>query len=77
VARLLDDRWRVVVPWVVEAELERVHKREGLELVQADLADADAVSGVVEICCQLSSTPLGGVVNLVGGFAAGGRFAIG
>ena len=27
VARLLDDGWRVVVPWVVERELERVQER--------------------------------------------------
>ena len=30
-ARLLDDSWRVVVPWIVESELERiqVQAREG------------------------------------------------
>ena len=44
VARLLDDGWRVVVPWIVERELERVQARDGLELVQADLFDPDAVS---------------------------------
>jgi NAD(P)-dependent dehydrogenase (short-subunit alcohol dehydrogenase family) len=74
VARLLDDGWRVVVPWVVERELERVQEREGLELVQADLFDPDAVAGVVSLAAADSSeAPLRGVVNLVGGFSMGDR----
>src|SRR5689334_4690684 len=73
VARLLDDGWRVVVPWVVERELERVQEREGLELVHADLFDADAVAEVVSLGAGASDAPLRGVVNLVGGFAMGGR----
>jgi NAD(P)-dependent dehydrogenase (short-subunit alcohol dehydrogenase family) len=72
VTRLLDDGWRVVVPWVVEGELERVQQRDGLELVQADLFDASAVRSVVEVAAG-SSSPLRGVVNLVGGFAMGAR----
>jgi NAD(P)-dependent dehydrogenase (short-subunit alcohol dehydrogenase family) len=73
VARLLDDGWRVVVPWIVESELERVTQRDGLELVRADLFDEEAVSSVVNVGAGDSSAPLHGVVNLVGGFAAGGR----
>ena len=73
VTRLLDDGWRVVVPWVVERELERVQQREGLELVQADLFDPDAVASVVSLAAGASDAPLRGVVNLVGGFAMGGR----
>jgi NAD(P)-dependent dehydrogenase (short-subunit alcohol dehydrogenase family) len=73
VGRLLDDDWRVVAPWVVEHELERVERREGLELVQADLSDAQAVAAVVDIAAQDAGAPLRGVVNLVGGYAAGGR----
>jgi NAD(P)-dependent dehydrogenase (short-subunit alcohol dehydrogenase family) len=73
VARLLDDGWRVVVPWVVERELERVDQREGLELIQADLFDEDAVREVVTAGAGDSGAPLRGLVNLVGGFAAGGR----
>jgi NAD(P)-dependent dehydrogenase (short-subunit alcohol dehydrogenase family) len=73
VARLLDDGWRVVVPWVVERELERVPEREGLELIQADLFDADAVGAVVSLAAGASDAPLRGVVNLVGGFAMGAR----
>jgi NAD(P)-dependent dehydrogenase (short-subunit alcohol dehydrogenase family) len=73
VARLLDDGWRVVVPWVVESELERVGERDGLALIQADLFDPDAVKQVVSLGAGEAGAPLRGVVNLVGGFAAGPR----
>src|ERR1700691_3184436 len=73
VARLLDDGWRVVVPWVAEHELERVAERPGLELIGADLFDHDAVARVAALASSAPSAPLRGVVNLVGGFAAGGR----
>jgi NAD(P)-dependent dehydrogenase (short-subunit alcohol dehydrogenase family) len=73
VARLLDDGWRVVVPWIVEAERERLQEREGLELVQADLFEPDAAAAVVAQGAGDSGAPLRGVVNLVGGFAVGGR----
>jgi NAD(P)-dependent dehydrogenase (short-subunit alcohol dehydrogenase family) len=73
VTRLLDDGRRVVVPWVVERELERVPERDGLELVQADLFDRNAVEEVVALGTAEASAPLRGLVNLVGGFAAGPR----
>jgi len=73
VARLLDDGWRVVVPWIVESELSRVQERDGLELVQADLFDPDMVAAVVALGAKQAEAPLRGVVNLVGGFAMGGR----
>jgi NAD(P)-dependent dehydrogenase (short-subunit alcohol dehydrogenase family) len=73
VAQLLDDGWRVVVPWIVERELERIDEREGVEFVRADLFDADAVADVVAVAARSPEAPLRGVVNLVGGFAAGGR----
>jgi NAD(P)-dependent dehydrogenase (short-subunit alcohol dehydrogenase family) len=73
VTRLLDDGWRVVVPWVAEAELDRVQEREGLVLVQADLFDPAAIAQVVRRAVAASAAPLRGLVNLVGGFAAGGR----
>ena len=73
VSRLLDEGWRVVVPWVVEQELERVQERRGLTLVQADLFDAAAVRGVVDVGAGDGEAPLRGLVNLVGGFAAGAR----
>ncbi len=71
--RLLDDGWRVVVPWIVERELERVEQRDGLELVEADLFDPAGVAEVVSRAGADGGAPLRGVVNLVGGFQAGGR----
>ena len=75
VARLLADGWRVIVPWIVEAELERVDRRDGLELVRADLSDAAAVASIVSTAASKPGAPLRGVVNLVGGYAAAGRVA--
>ena len=73
VGRLLEDSWRVVVPWIVEAELERVQERPGLELVRADLFEPDAVAAVVRAATAQDNAPLGALANLVGGFAVGGR----
>jgi NAD(P)-dependent dehydrogenase (short-subunit alcohol dehydrogenase family) len=73
VARLLDDGWRVVVPWIVEGELERVEQRDGLELIKADLFDPETVAQVVSAAVADEGAPLRGLVNLVGGFAMGGR----
>jgi NAD(P)-dependent dehydrogenase (short-subunit alcohol dehydrogenase family) len=65
----LDDGWRAVVPWIEERELERVEPRDGLELVQADLFDAGQVARAIDA----AGDELQAVVNLVGGFAQGGR----
>ncbi len=73
VKRLLDDGWRLVVPWIVESELERVDRREGLELVQADLFEPGSVEKVVRLAAGDAGAQLRGIVNLVGGFAVGGR----
>jgi NAD(P)-dependent dehydrogenase (short-subunit alcohol dehydrogenase family) len=75
VTRLLDDGWRVVVPWVAERELERVQRRDGLELVEADLFEQEAVAAAVAVAAGSESAPLRAVVNLVGGFAQGARVA--
>jgi NAD(P)-dependent dehydrogenase (short-subunit alcohol dehydrogenase family) len=75
VARLLDDGWRVVVPWIVERELERLGQRPGLELVKADLFEPTEVANVLAAASREESKPLRGLVNLVGGFAAGARVA--
>lgn len=72
-ARLLDDGWHVVVPWIVEQELERVERHDHLELVRADLFEFDDVSDVVNRAASDPDAPLRGVVNLVGGFHAGNR----
>jgi NAD(P)-dependent dehydrogenase (short-subunit alcohol dehydrogenase family) len=73
VRRLLGDGWRVVVPWILDQELERLEPDERLELIQADLSNPQAVAAVVESATRAEDVPLQGVVNLVGGFAAGGR----
>jgi NAD(P)-dependent dehydrogenase (short-subunit alcohol dehydrogenase family) len=67
--RLLDDGWRVVVPWFAERELARVDEHDRLELVQADLTDPASAANVV----ATAGEGLRAVVNLVGGFAMGGR----
>jgi NAD(P)-dependent dehydrogenase (short-subunit alcohol dehydrogenase family) len=72
-ARLLDDGWRVVVPWIVESELDRVQERDGLRLIQADLFDPASVAQVVSQAASDDHAPLSGVANLVGGFDAPGR----
>jgi NAD(P)-dependent dehydrogenase (short-subunit alcohol dehydrogenase family) len=68
-AVLLEAGWHVVVPYVNEHELERVKEHPHLELVAADLFDPKAADAVI----AHAPDPLGGLVNLVGGFAAGGR----
>src|SRR3954468_6380973 len=67
--RLLDDGWRVVVPWFAERELARVDEHDRLELVQADLTAPASAANVV----ATAGEGLRAVVNLVGGFAMGGR----
>jgi NAD(P)-dependent dehydrogenase (short-subunit alcohol dehydrogenase family) len=71
--RLLDDGWRVVVPWIVESELERVQRRDGLELVKADLFDHQEAADAVTAAASDRDAPLGAVVQLVGGFDAPGK----
>jgi NAD(P)-dependent dehydrogenase (short-subunit alcohol dehydrogenase family) len=66
---LLEAGWHVVVPYIDDRELERVAAHPELELVKADLFDPLAATAVVE----QAPGPFGGVVNLVGGYAAGGR----
>ena len=62
-----------MVPWIAERELERVERRPGLELVRADVTDAAEVETIVSAAAASDGAPLGGLVNLVGGFAMGGR----
>jgi NAD(P)-dependent dehydrogenase (short-subunit alcohol dehydrogenase family) len=71
--RLLDDGWRVVVPWIVEGELERVDRRDGLTLVKADLFNAHQAADAVAAAAADGDAPLRAVVQLVGGFDAPGR----
>jgi NAD(P)-dependent dehydrogenase (short-subunit alcohol dehydrogenase family) len=73
VARLLDDGWRVVAPWIVESERERMQMRDRLCFVKADLFEPPQVAEVVAEAVKEEGAPLRGLVNLVGGFAAGER----
>ena len=66
---LLGAGWRVVVPYVEEREAERLEPHPQLELVAADLFDPAAAAAVV----ARAGGRLGALVNLVGGFASGGR----
>ena len=66
---LLAGGWRVVVPWFVERELERVQEHERLTLVQADLTDPGSAANAV----AAAGDELRALVNLVGGFAMGDR----
>ncbi len=69
VEAFLADGWRVVVPWIVGGERERLP--EGAEAVEADLVDPDDVARVVRVASDDDGAPLRAVANLVGGFAAG------
>jgi len=71
--KLLDDGWRVVVPWIVEAELERLAMHPRLKLIRADLFDPQDVAKVAQLAGGDPEAPLGAVANLVGGFAMGGK----
>jgi len=67
-ARLLAERWRVVVPWKVQSELGRLPDHPDLELVEADLLDTQDIEAVVESAAAHKHQPLRAVVNLVGQF---------
>lgn len=65
--------WRVVVPWLVESEVERLPQHENLRTMRADLFDAESTREVVQAAADDDDAPLRAVVNLVGGFAMHGR----
>ena len=73
VAAFLVAGWRVVVPWIDERELSRLPDDENLELTRADLFEPDSAAAAVAVAAAVPAAPLRAVVNLVGGFAAGGR----
>ncbi|MGW5053367.1 SDR family NAD(P)-dependent oxidoreductase [Actinokineospora sp. NPDC004072] len=72
-AALLDDGWRVVVPWIAEAELGRLPGSDRLVAHRADLFTEDGAAACAALAAGDPAAPLRAVVNLVGGFAAGGR----
>src|SRR3954470_6455354 len=67
---LAEAGWDVTATWVVERERDRVTDALGdrVNLVQADLFDPDAVEAAVGAAGDLRA-----VVNLVGGYASGGK----
>lgn len=79
-AELLAHGWHVTVPWLERHEVERLLDSEPvkaagerLKLVQADLFEPAAAREVVQEASADRSAPLTALINLVGGFAAGGR----
>src|SRR4051794_20874400 len=54
--------------WLVESERERLEGVDGVELIKADLFDADDAANAVAAISDIAA-----VVNLVGGYAEGGR----
>lgn len=68
---LLDEGWRVVVPWITEADRDRLPSSDGLELIEADLYQSDDAEQCATLAASRSDAPLRAVVNLVGGFGMG------
>jgi NAD(P)-dependent dehydrogenase (short-subunit alcohol dehydrogenase family) len=71
----LDAGWRVVVPIFDERERERLPAHPRLVLEPADLGDLASANAVVQLAAGDGDgdAPLRAVVNLVGGYGAGGR----
>ncbi|GAA5114835.1 SDR family NAD(P)-dependent oxidoreductase [Haloechinothrix salitolerans] len=69
----LDAGWRVVVPGTTEATLARLPEHDNLRTVRADLFEAADAEHVAKLAASAADAPLSAVVNLVGGFAMGGR----
>jgi NAD(P)-dependent dehydrogenase (short-subunit alcohol dehydrogenase family) len=71
--RFLDASWRTIVPWYDERELKRLDDHPLLDLIKADLFDPSSARACAEEAAADPRAPLTAVVNLVGGFAMGGR----
>jgi NAD(P)-dependent dehydrogenase (short-subunit alcohol dehydrogenase family) len=72
-AEFLGAGWRVVVPWIVDSERELLPDAKQLETVRADLFDPGSAAAAISVAAGVPEAPLHAVVNLVGGFAMGGR----
>lgn len=68
----LDSGWRVVVPVFAEDERQRLDAHERLVLESADLNDASSTTAMAKLAAADVDAPLRAVVNLVGGYGAGG-----
>ena len=69
--RLIDDGWRVVAP--VRDRQGGAPLPDGVVPTPADLTDEAQVAGAIAVAASEPARPLRAVVNLVGGFAEGGR----
>ncbi len=67
VRELIGSGYDVAATWVIERERERL-EAEPVELIEADLFDADQVDAAIAAVSELEA-----VVNLVGGFSDGPR----
>ncbi|MGH3950540.1 MAG: SDR family NAD(P)-dependent oxidoreductase [Pseudonocardiaceae bacterium] len=72
-AAFLAAGYRVVVPWIAESEKSALPPHERLTAVEADLFDPASTRRVADLAAAEPDAPLRAVVNLVGGFAMGGR----
>ncbi|SNR36440.1 NAD(P)-dependent dehydrogenase, short-chain alcohol dehydrogenase family [Haloechinothrix alba] len=70
---LLRQGWRVVVPWNSPGSAEHVQEHDNLDLIKADLFEEGDAASVAGRAAADPDAPLRAVVNLVGGFAMGGR----
>ncbi|MEI8411314.1 MULTISPECIES: SDR family NAD(P)-dependent oxidoreductase [unclassified Kribbella] len=72
-AEFLRSGWRVVVPGRTEESLARLGADPALNPVVADPFDPAGTADVVALATSDETAPLAALVNLVGGFASGGR----
>lgn len=72
-AEFLRAGWRVVVPGRTEESLARLGTDPALNPVVADPFDPAGTADVVALATSDETAPLAALVNLVGGFASGGR----
>jgi NAD(P)-dependent dehydrogenase (short-subunit alcohol dehydrogenase family) len=72
-AEFLRSGWRVVVPGRTEESLARLGTDPALNPVIADPFDPAGTADVVALATSDETAPLTALVNLVGGFASGGR----
>ena len=68
VKELVGSGFPVAATWVVEEERERLQDLEGVEMIKADLFDPGQAAAAVAAIRDIAA-----VVNLVGGYAEGGR----
>jgi NAD(P)-dependent dehydrogenase (short-subunit alcohol dehydrogenase family) len=76
----LADGWRVTLPYVDAGQLESLRERsfaqsadDRLVTIHSDLFDEASVLECLAEATQAAGEPLRAVINLVGGFASGGR----